>query len=391
MSRYDHLSRPLKQFSENGPAGCACALARDGKILYEGYYGYADKEAGIPINESTVYRLYSMTKVLVCTAALLQFERGKFLLNEPLYEYFPEYRKPLVVKDTSFGWAYGGPALEEAEAPMLIKHAFTMAVGLPYPNGETPSAIAMKQVRQKLEAQYGKFDLQTDIKAMAAVPLAFEPGTHFLYGYGHDLVAGLVEVTSGKTIGQFLKDEIFDPLGMGDTGYRYFGDIKSRMAALYRRDEDGTLTKIDGFMDKNHEPDAVYESGGAGLFSTVKDYLKFTQMMARGGVYEGQRIIGRKTIDLMRRNHLNEEQLRDFACSYQAGYGYGLGVRTMMDPAAGGSNGSIGEFGWTGFAGTWTFIDPAEGFSGVYMHQMLPNREEYHHHRVRAAAYGCLE
>ncbi|GHV69378.1 serine hydrolase [Spirochaetia bacterium] len=388
MSRYDHLSRLLKQFSENGPAGCACGLAKDGKILYEGYYGYADKEAGTPINESTVYRLFSMTKVLVCTAALIQFERGKFLLNEPLYEYLPEYRNPLVIRNGPYG--FGGPALAAAKNPILIKHAFTMAVGLPYPNDETPSAVAVKQVRQKLEDQYGKYDLKTDIKAMAAVPLAFEPGTHFLYGYGHDLVAGLVEATSGKTIGQFLKDELFDPLGMGDTGYRYFGNIKSRMAVLYRRDGDGTMTK-DSSMDKDYEPDAVYESGGTGIFSTVRDYLKFTQMMAAGGVYEGQRIIGRKTIDLMRRNHLNEEQLKDFACSYQGGYGYGLGVRTMMDPAAGGCNGSVGEFGWTGYAGTWTFIDPAEGFSGVYMHQMLPNMEEYHHHRVRAAAYGCLE
>ena len=387
MSDYRHLSALLKQFSEKGPAGCACAIARDGKILYEGYYGYADKDAGTPINESTIYRLYSMTKVVVCAAALLQYERGKFSLNDPLYEYFSEYRKPLVVRPRGFG----PPALEEAKNPMLVKHAFTMAVGLPYASGDTPTANAIRQVRQKLEQQYGKYNLQTEIKAMAEVPLAFEPGTHFLYGYGHDLVAGLVEVTSGKTIGQFLKEEFFDPLEMKDTGYRYFGDIKSRMAVMYRRDDDGTLTRMEGLMDRNHETDALYESGGAGLFATVGDYLKFSQMMANGGVYKGRQIMGRKTIDLMRRNHLNEDQLKDFTNTYQAGYGYGLGVRTMMDPAAGGCNSSVGEFGWTGLAGTWTSIDPAEKFSVVYMHQMLPNMEEYHHHRVRAAAYGGIE
>jgi CubicO group peptidase (beta-lactamase class C family) len=386
MPDYSHLSALLRQFSEGGLSGCACALAKDGKILYVGYYGYADKDAGIPVNESTVYRLYSMTKVIVCTAALIQFERGKFLLNEPLYEYFPEYRRPLVIKDR----AYGGPAFEEAKNPMLVKHAFTMAAGLPYPSGDTITARAMQTARQRLEARQGKYDLRTEIKAMAEVPLAFEPGTHFLYGYGHDLVAGLVEVTSGKTIGQFLKEEIFDPLDMKDTGYRYFGDIKSRMAAMYRRGDDGTLTKIDGLMDNNHEPDTLYESGGAGLFSTLKDYLKFSQMMAGGGVHKERRIIGGKTIDLMRRNHLNAEQLHDFTNSYQAGYGYGLGVRTMMDPPAGGSNSSIGEFGWTGLAGTWTSIDPSEGFSAVYMHQMIPNFEEYYHHRVRAAVYGSI-
>jgi CubicO group peptidase (beta-lactamase class C family) len=387
MADYSHLSALLRRFGEKELSGCACALAKDGKTLYEAYYGYADKEAGTPVTESTVYRLYSMTKVVVCAAALIQFERGKFLLNEPLYEYFPEYRKPLVFKDR----AYGGPAAEEAKNPPLVKHAFTMAVGLPYPFGDTPTALAMKKVRQRLEEQYGKYDLRTDIKAMAEVPLAFEPGTRFLYGFGHDLVAGLVEVTSGKSIGRFLKEEIFDPLDMGDTGYRYFGDIKSRMAAMYRRDDGGALTRIDGLMDNNHEPDALYEGGGAGLFSTTRDYLKFSQMMALGGIYKGRRIIGRKTIDLMRRNHLNAGQLEDFTNSYQAGYGYGLGVRTMMDPPAGGSNSSIGEFGWTGLAGTWVSIDPAEGFSAVYMHQMIPNMEEHYHHRVRAAAYGSIE
>ena len=387
MPNYTHLSALLKRFCDSELAGCACAFAKEGKILYEGYYGYADKEAGIPINESTVYRLYSMTKVVICTAALIQYERGKFLLNEPLYEYFPEYSKPLVVRDR----AYGGPAFENAKNPILVKHAFNMAVGLPYPNGNTPTGMAMKSVRQKLEENNQKFNLQTEIKAMSEVPLAFEPGTHFLYGYGHDLVAGLVEVTSGKTIGRFLQDEIFDPLEMKDTGYRYFGDIKNRMAAMYQRNDDGSLIKIEGMMDKNHEPDAIYEAGGAGLFSTLKDYLRFSQMMANGGNYNGQKIIGRKTIDLMRRNHLNAEQLKDFTNSYQAGYGYGLGVRTMMDPAAGGTNSSIGEFGWTGLAGTWTSIDPSEKVSAVYMHQMVPSMEEYCHHRVRAAIYGSLE
>ena len=386
MSNYGNVSALLRRFCEKELAGCALALAKEGKILYEGYYGLADKEMRIPVSESTVYRLYSMTKVVVCAAALIQFERGYFLLNDPLCEYFPEYRKPLVVKDR----AYGGPAFEKAKNPLLVKHAFTMAVGLPYPYGDTPSAIAMGKVRRELEERHGKYDLKTEIRAMAKVPLAFEPGTRFLYGYGHDLVAGLIEVTSGKTIGQFLKEEIFDPLEMKDTGYRYFGDIKSRMAALYSRDDQGVLTKIPGLMDAAHEPEAIYEAGGAGLFSTARDYLKFSQMMANGGFYEGQRIIGRKTIDLMRRNHLNGEQLRDFTNSYQAGYGYGLGVRTMMDPAAGGCTSSIGEFGWTGLAGTWTSIDPSEGFSAVYMHQMIPNQEEYYHHRIRAAVYGGL-
>lgn len=371
MSSFDDLSALLKQFCDQGLPGCGCALARDGELIYEGYFGKADRENGIPVTESTIFRLASMTKVVVCTAALMLFERGKFLLNEPLYEYFPEYRRQ--------------------KNPMLIKHAFTMAVGLPHANGDSPTGIAMREVQRKLKEQYGKYDLVTEIKAMAEVPPAFEPGTRWLYGYGHDLVAGLITVISGKPLGQFLKEEIFEPLGMNSTAYRYFDDMRSRMAVLYRAAEDGGLCAAAGSLDEFHEPDAKYESGGAGLFSNARDYLAFTQMLANGGVYRGRRVMGRKTIDLMRRNHLNEQQLKDFTYSYTAGYGYGLGVRTMIDPASGHSNSSLGEFGWTGAAGTYTAIDPSERFSIVYLHQLSPNREEYHHLRVRAAAYGCLK
>ena len=139
-----------------------------------------------------------------------------------------------------------------------------------------------------------------------------------------------------------------------------------------------------------HEPGAKYEAGGAGLFSTVNDYLTFTQMLACGGEYKGERIIGRKTIDLMRQNHLTEAQLKEFRNSYLDGYGYGLGVRTLMEPGRM-SNSSVGEFGWTGYMGTYVAIDPSEKASVVYMHNLVPNMEEYTHHRVRNIAFGMLK
>lgn len=386
MANFDDLSRLLESFVESGPVGCGCAVAKNGKKLYEGYFGYADVEEEKPITQDTVYRLFSMTKVVICTAAMILFERGKFLLNEPIYEYFPEYRDTKVfVKEPN-----GNIHIEKAKNPMLIKHAFSMAVGMPYPFENSLTAKEMKKVIEELTKKYGKYDIVTEVKAMGSVPISFEPGTHWLYGYGHDIIAGLIQVVSGKTVGQFLQDEIFEPLGMENTGYRFRDDIEERMASCYKRDENGILTKVSGMLDDYHQPDAVYEAGGAGLYSTVDDYLKFSQMLANGGCYNGERIIGRKTIDLMRTNQLNDVQLKDFTNSYLAGYGYGLGVRTLMDKAAGNSNGSIGEFGWTGALGTYTSIDPSEGLSIVYMHQMIPNMEEYHHLRVRAVVNGCL-
>lgn len=223
---------------------------------------------------------------------------------------------------------------------------------------------------------------------MSKVPVLFDPGTHWLYGFGHELVAGLIEVISGKTVGEFLKSEIFEPLDMKSTGYRYFGDMRERMVTLYQRNEDGILVPMKGMLDDRHEPEAKYEAGGAGLFSNVRDYLAFSNMLACGGVHKGNRIIGSKTIDLMRTNQLNEQQLKEYTFSYLEGYGYGLGVRTMMNPT--GSNTSVGEFGWTGMLGTYIAMDPSERATVVYMHNLQPNMEEYTHHRVRNIAFGAL-
>ena len=267
-----------------------------------------------------------------------------------------------------------------------------MACGLPYPspNGEHPTDKAMNEVRARLKEQYGdQYTVSQEVAAMAEVPLRFDPGEHWLYGFGHEMVAALIEKCSGLSTGEFLRRELFEPLGMKSTGYHYEGDQRERMAVLYHIEEDGSYQPMFGMMDERFEPDQIYEGGGAGIFSTIPDYAVFTQMLANGGVYNGRKFLSQNTIDLFRANMLNETQLAEFHNTYLDGYGYGLGVRTMMD-IAGVSNSTPGEFGWTGAAGTWTSIDPKNHFSVVYMHNTFPNNEEYHHMRVRAVAYGML-
>jgi CubicO group peptidase (beta-lactamase class C family) len=169
MAKFDDLTALLNQFVKNGPAGCGCAVAKDGKTLYEGYFGYADLEEKRPIAEDTIYRLFSMTKVVICTAALMLFERGKFLLNEPLYEYFPEYRDTQVFVTTPDGNVH----TRKARNPILIKHAFSMSVGIPYPFGNSPAAAEMARVKDELLKKHGKYDIATEVKAMGSVPVAF--------------------------------------------------------------------------------------------------------------------------------------------------------------------------------------------------------------------------
>ena len=386
MSRKEDLDLFLENLVKTGPAGCGCAVARDGEMLYENYFGYADLEKGKKIDAESVYRQFSSTKVIVCTAAMMLYERGKFLLNDPIYEYFPEWKHTMVAEEQDDG----SVIIREAKRPIQVRDCFSMAMGMGYGGTEYTHRL-MEQKRANLAASVGDYNLRQDIREMASVPVLFDPGEHWLYGFGHELVAGMIEVTSGKKVSQFLKDEIFDPLEMKSTGYHYFGDVRERMVTPYRLEE-GKRTPITGVMfDDRFEENANYEAGGAGLFSTVPDYLKFSQMMACGGIWKGEQIIGRKTIDLMRTNHLNEQQLKDFRNPYLAGYGYGLGVRTKMDSPDGTGNTSVGEFGWTGYMGTYVAIDPKERMSVVYMHNSEPNMELYIHHRVRDIAFGLIK
>ena len=387
MADFTYLDELLESFVENGLPGCGCAVAKDGEIIYESYHGWADVAHKRKTDENTVYRLYSMTKVIICTAAMMLYERGKFLLNDPLSDYFPDFKEAQVLRTRSNGEQYLTPPVK----PYRVKHAFSMGVGMPYAGDSCPTARGMQEVKEKLIAKYGKYDLLTEIPEMIKLPHTCDPGEHFVYGYGHELVAGLIQLCSGMKVSDFLQQEIIDPLGMSSTGYRYFGDIRERMVDMALWDPDGTLRVGKGMLDEFHEPDALLELGGAGLFSTVRDYLKFASMLACGGVADGRQYIGRKTIDLMRQNQLNETARKDLGDTYLGGYGYGLGVRTLMCPAEGGCNASSGEFGWTGAAGTYTSIDPAEELAIVYMHQQMPNMEEYYHLRVRSAVYGALK
>ena len=190
-----------------------------------------------------------------------------------------------------------------------------------------------------------------------------------------------------ETVDHF-KEMLFDPLGMKDTAAIFPDEqTKNRLVTLYAKDPDGNLVPGPDFFDKKHLPGKENEAGWARLYSSVEDYSRLLQMLACGGVYDGTRLMSSTTIDLMRTNGLTREQLLDFP---DKGYGYGLGFRTVIDPAAGDLNGSIGAFGWTGGFGSWCEADPAEGLSIVYMHNLIPNDEQYYHPRVRTASYGLL-
>lgn len=385
MNRFKNLDTLFKRYIEKGPSGCACSVVHKGELKYEEYFGLADIETKTPITPDTLYRIFSMTKVITCTAALMLYERGLYLLNDPLEKYLPEFGNPQVYRYTSNNSLYTSPAA----SPILVKDLFTMTSGLTYDGDDTETARQVsKKLAQWKSAGY-KYDTRTFARELAAIPLSFDPGTHWRYGLSHDVLAAFVEVVSGKRFGQFLKDEIFDPLGMKNTFHRLPESRKKDLCSFYNRNSDGILIKSDERDDHIHADD-IFEGGGSGLLSTLGDYQRFVCMLTNNGELDGVRILSRKTIDLMASNHLNPQQQADYNWPHHAGYGYGLGVRVMIDQQKGGCNGTTGEFGWSGLLGTWMLVDRKEELSVTYMQQMLPSQEEYHAARIRSVVYGAL-
>ncbi|MGN0745787.1 MAG: serine hydrolase domain-containing protein [Aristaeellaceae bacterium] len=388
MMDFTNLDALLKRLTAQRLPGIACVMTQGQEIIYERYEGYADLESGRPLREDTVFRIYSMTKLPVYTLCMLLYERGLFLPDDPLSDYFPEYGqlKRFVQQDN------GGYHVAPLQRTTQVRHVLTMGVGLRYGHrggSQLPTEAAMDRMRQALLAK-GAYSLREEIRAAAEVPMAFEPGTHWMYGFSSELAAGLCEVLTGKEIEQALKDDLLTPLEMDSTGMRFFGDIPQRLSAYYEADEQ--LRPVRGVprMDEKHLPGQENLRGCPRMFATARDFAHLGIMLANGGEYHGQRVMGRQTIDLMRTNQLSPAQLRDFDGRVTRGYSYGYGVRTLMDRAEAGSNGSLGEFGWEGGSGPYFLVDPEKCMSLTVMYQRSgPDLAEIHL-KIRNTAYGCL-
>lgn len=395
MAFYQRIDTLLQRFLEEGIPGCALQIAQRGKTIYEGYAGYSNAEEKTPITDTSLFRLASMSKIPLYTLMMMLYERGRFLMDDPISRYLPEWKESRkFVKGPD-----GELAIVPTDRPITMRDVLTMRCGLPYCNSKLPSndpTVRSMQACMKPLWEKGYFTVQEHIAAMSKAVLAFEPGTHWMYGFSSEIAAALVEVMTGMPVDDAFQTYLFDPLGMDNTRSRFFGDAQERMVKLYSWDENHRLVPTTVPFDEKHIPGPEHETGWARLFSTANDFTKIMQMLANGGVYDGVRIMGRKTIDLMRTNALTVPQMEELRLRdpFSQGYGYGCGVRTLIDKQKAGSNGSLGAFGWTGGFGTWCEADPEEGVSIVYMHNMIhrvPAEERFQHLRVRSAAYGCVE
>ena len=388
MKDFSKLDALLSAFIDGGTnPGCAVAVMQGDELIYHGEAGYADIGSGKKVDVHSMFSQASTTKLFTYAIMGMLFEEGRFLFSDPLYYYLPEWKdtKKFVVRPN------GDIDTVPLEKPITIRDAVAMMCGLPYcmmpsANPSTPTLAAMSKKMEEL-LQKGPTTIAQEVRAMADVPVMFEPGSHWLYGFGSEITGVLVETFENKPLREVFVDRLIEPLGLKDADTFVRPSNKDRVVTNYAKKGPGQFEKTGDFL--NLDPDSVPAGARPNLFISAADFAVFMQMLANGGTYKGKKYLGSGTVAMLHENQLGPEQLADFENDYLAGYGYGLGFRTLLTQKYG-HNGHIGNFGWTGGSGIWVEADPVAKFSVAYMHNMRPNEELYHHHRVRAVVNGIM-
>jgi CubicO group peptidase (beta-lactamase class C family) len=347
----------------NEIAGAVTLVARKGKIVHFDAQGLRSKEDQTPMEKDTIFSLMSMTKPIVSTALMMLWEDGRFMLDDPISKWLPSYANKTVLDPVN--------GLRVPARPVTVRHILSHTSGLalsagPVVNpltdtpGETEQPPAAATLRERPKT------LLEAIERAAPTPLAFQPGDRWQYGSSTDFVAVLVEKIAGMTIDQYVRTKIFEPLGMRDTYYNVPREKAARVASVYRPDANGKITLLR--KGEYHEP-TTYFPGVAGMSGTAADYFRFSQMLLNGGEYNGQRLLGRMTVNMMITNQIGEGKPVYIRGD---GYGFGLGFGVLTNPAKSPDALSIGSFSWGGADGTLFWIDPQEDLIGILMVQLNP-------------------
>ena len=387
--RYN-LSRVIENEIQNRElAGANIGLIKDEKVLYMENYGYANLESSIPVQNDTIFRLYSLSKPIAAIVSMMYWERGYFDIYEPVSRYLPEFRHIKVFQDHM---------LTDAKREILIRDLLNMTSGIVYPDTDDAGREAGKLFDEIQADIYRDRGVRTRelVRRMAGCPLAHQPGERWRYGFGCDVMGAILEVISGKKLSEIYQEELFVPLGMKDTGFYVPSEKIKRFSELYIYKQVETGHWLEPEMQRHlcltkclKEP--AFESAGAGLVSTLDDFLKFASMIANKGVSHGKRYLSEKTIEYLQQNQLEGQQMADKECEHMHGYGYGNFMRVYMDHARSGSLGTIGEIGWDGWTGTYFMANPCENFAIVMMTQRCGYVNPGLMRKIRNIAYVMLE
>lgn len=372
----DHLER---HYIEPGKiTGCQVSVARHGHLAYFKSLGLMDRERGKPTRDDTIYRIYSMTKPIASVALMTLYEQGHFQLNDPVHRYAPSWRNHRV-------WVSGegeDMVTEPLQRPITFRDVLSHTAGFTY-GGGLPGVGLQHPIDKiyralKIRSIGGADSMAGFMDKMGQVPLRYQPGTAWMYSLATDVVGALVEIISGKPLAQYLSETIFEPLGMKDTAFWVPEEKKERFAANYQRNEAKQLILIDDPEASDFTRPPGFHSGGGGLMGTSADYLRFCEMLRRGGELDGHRVLGPRTVELMHMNHLpGGKTLTDLAIGAFSetaydGVGFGLGFASTLGQVESGGYGQ-GDYYWGGAASTIFWVDPKEDLSVVFMTQLMPS------------------
>lgn len=369
-------------------AGCQVVVSRHGQPAYFRSFGLMDRERSKPMADDTIFRIYSMTKPITSVALMTLYEQGHFQLNDPVHRFIPEWRDQKV-------WVSGDVdemQLETPGQPMTMRHVLSHTAGLTY--GATNHPVDKAYRRHGVNRDRSE-TLRTFIEKLALAPLRYQPGERWMYSFATDVCGYLVEAISGQPFDQYLQEVIFDPLGMRDTSFWVRPEKLSRFAANYQRQPDKTLKLIDDPERSTYLQNPSFFSGGGGLTSTTADYLRFCEMLRRGGELDGARILGPRTIDLMTRNHLaggkdlTQMAIGAFSETAYEGVGFGLGFAMTLDEVDAGSLGA-GDYYWGGAASTIFWVDPVEDLVVIFMTQLMPSATFNFRGQLKNIVYSAI-
>ena len=372
--RLERIASAIQKSIDDGRvAGGVALVARHGKIAYFKAVGMADREAKKPMRTDSIFRICSMTKPITSVAVMMLYEEGRFMLNQPVSDFIPEF-KNMKVLDPPYPQDKTSPpgALVDAKRPITIRHLLTHTSGLTYGGARLGKVYRDAGIGTGLLQQEGT--IGDGVKKLAAQPLLFQPGDAWEYSLADDVLGYLVERVSGMPLDKFFQERIFKPLGMKDTGFFLPDEKVPRLATAYTYyPEKGLQPILDKQVVKEGESTysadypyrgpRTYFSGGGGLSSTAEDYYRFCQMMLNGGQLDGVRLLSRKSVELISQNHV-QGKLEDF--------GYGLGFGVTSGPRFLTELGSVGSYYWGGFYYTAFVIDPKEDLVAIFMGQLHP-------------------
>jgi CubicO group peptidase (beta-lactamase class C family) len=371
----EHLERAY--LAPGKIAGGHVSVARHGHLAYSRGFGLMDRERGKPVADDTIYRIYSMTKPITSVALMTLYERGLFQLNDPIARYAPSFANQRVWVSGEGETMVTEPARRPVTFRDLLSHTAGLTYGVGMPGAGDPDPVEKLYQARGVRSIGGVDTMAEFLDRLGKIPLRYHPGEAWMYSLATDVCGALVEIISGRPLEDYLREEILDPLGMTDTAFQVTPDKAERFSANYQRGPSLTLKLLDDPGDSSFTRPAVFKSGGGGLTSTAGDYLRFCEMLRRGGELDGQRILGPRTIELMRANHMPEGRdlsglaIGLFSGAESLGVGFGLGFATSLGQVESGGLGAS-DYYWSGAASTLFWVDPAEDLCVVFMVQLMP-------------------